>query len=144
MIETVWLAAPHAELKSEIEGIVGELQWLLPPWVQTLYLRYVDRPGEDQIGWLASVDTAYRYRSVTLSIYPKWVADSHDEKIKTIIHEFVHAQNAVIVDYAAGLIERFADDNTTLRNVVRDELDERSESATEDLATVIYRRLYSV
>jgi hypothetical protein len=142
MTEIVWSAAPPEERKEQIDKVLGELKWLLPNWMRTLYVRVDDAGGSDG-NWVAAVGTSYQYRTGTLYIYNKWFAETDRDQVKTLIHEFIHAHTAVIVDYAEETFGKMTQDAPIMRDLLNTELGNRSEAATEDLAVAIYDKLYS-
>lgn len=127
------------EQKAEIESVIEEVKWLLPNWMLTLFVHvYSDIDSN------ARARINYQYRSGDLGISLEWFNQNRELRRQNVVHEFLHYHTLLFVDYARKIIGKFIPDeeNATLNSLIMEEFEVRSESATEDLAEVIDRKLY--
>lgn len=135
---------PVEEIKSSIEGDLKKILWLAPDWLSNIYLRF-EVSNEDDPDTYAAIHTNYPYRSITIFIYGRWINQEPGERLRTLLHEMLHVHTGVVQDYMEAALSKIApaSEYPALNGIVMEELKNKSEASTEDLANVIYRKLYS-
>ncbi|MEK6281867.1 MAG: hypothetical protein AABN95_16055 [Acidobacteriota bacterium] len=119
------------ELKRNLE----QWTWVIPVWCERVFVGYsVDCDDE---GATACCRVEYPYRWARITFFPCFLTQ-HDPG-KDALHELIHIPLAVAGDWAREKFKTLVseDDNPTLRQSLLDDLKDRVESATEDIASRI-------
>jgi hypothetical protein len=132
---------PH--IQAEIDRYLQPALWLVPGWVQSVWINLW---GSDNASGEASIsiNANYDYRNVVLDFYTIWLNQSHEEKTMQMLHELLHIHLSLIADYSRDKINLLCPSNEAekFNASLQEGLRERHESATQDLALIIFEKLY--
>jgi hypothetical protein len=119
------------EILPTIEALSQEFQWLVPLWCHVVTVTW--RPDID-----AAMDCELEadYRRFRLRVGADFFDDSPDHRRQCFIHELLHGFILPLESYATDSVERLLpdDDDNRLKDVILEEIRERNEQVTEDLA----------
>jgi hypothetical protein len=126
------------ELKPVIVEYIHRYAWLLPAWCSDLHIVYrtVKDKNPDVAAELTSEES---YRNAVMVIYAGFLTQDDKRRRKIIVHEMIHITVNPLGDFALRAIRNLAPDKDEpkLNAVLQDELTERWEAVTEDLANII-------
>lgn len=126
------------EILPTIKELAQEFEWFVPLWCQRVTI--VWRPNsEDPMTCQLQAD----YRLIRLRVGPQFFDDAPAHRRECFIHELVHGFLLPFYDYACDSVTRAlpGEENPKLKSVVLEELRERNEQATQDIAFVLARKL---
>ena len=128
------------DLAELIKPIFDELDWLVPSWAEEVIIHHT--PTDADID--ASCEINYGGRFITISIHPLFFETNSEDRFITLIHELVHGFGKVFADYSRTVIKQILsdEDDTRLMDLILNEMYERNEAMTQDLAYAIYNKLY--
>lgn len=127
----------QADNQAKIESNLNPFLWLVPAWVLFIEINLWDC---DEDGKLATIQVDYAYRRLTINFSSAWLDRSDYEKQFTVIHELCHAFFGLIADYARDAINNLCPKSEAekFNKAMQAELAIRHESATQDLAKIIF------
>ncbi len=133
------------DVRKLVEPHLAELEWLIPAWMQQVFITYSDgkAPQEDEHNSVAMTTYVnHEYRWATITIYPDMVSSPEEGRREDIIHELIHLHTNPMADRANNVIRiLMGDEQKALYNVQEDELTALHEAAVQDLAFIINGRL---
>lgn len=128
-----------------IEPVLGPLAWLLPPWCQKCHVFYSDDGRDTNLQNEAAIaaNNDYAYRRLSLTFYPCFLTHTPQEQYEMCVHDLLHASTCLLADYAREELERLLpkDEAPKYRAALMEELRQRHEAMTQDLAWVICRKI---
>lgn len=126
------------EILPTIKQLAQEFQWFVPLWCQRATIIYSPNYEDPMTCQLQN-----EYRLIRLRVGPSLLDDTPAHRRETFIHELIHGFLLPFNDYACDSIERALpdDENPKLKSVILEELRERNEQATQDLAFVLARKI---
>jgi len=127
MTEIEWDEVPD-EVRGAIEPSIKEFLWLLPPWIQSLTLRY-----KLELSSIAESMVKKPYRFAVISVGPSFLLYKSDERREAIIHELIH----IIFAGLQHTVEHIIDGDGFKYKIYEDAL----ECSVSDLAFLINREL---
>lgn len=118
--------------------------WLTPPWCHQIYINLWDSDADSPT--LADIVVHYEYRKMELSFYTCWLDRPQKERIRGVIHELIHGFIAIMGDYARNTFDNLCPESEAekFNKHLQQELRQRHEAATEDLANVLYDKFVTV
>lgn len=122
------------EQKPVLLRMIGENAWLLPSWVERLYINF--EPRGDTISLRMTVKE--EYRTVRLTVCPEWLTSEDRVRISDLQHEFIHVPLDGLHRLALQLVDLLDDEK--LRAWAREEVRLASERATVDLEYALGRQ----
>jgi hypothetical protein len=123
-------------LQPEVERILKEYNWLIPNWVQRLFIGY-DGSSE---GYSCYVTMEHDYRFANLQICGHWARGDKSLMTEEIIHEIIHLHFSPFADYAKDTIKSLCGDNNTMFDIIEREIKSRNERVTQDFAWSIFNK----
>lgn len=123
------------EIHASIQPIIERTLWLLPTWLQMIFVRYTT-PTEDAASMSITVNE--EYRSGTLHIHPNWLMGSEQERISNVRHEFIHFPIDVLATACKQAIDLHP--NEDVKKIARENLRIAVEKAVVDLEQAIARQ----
>lgn len=122
---------PH--LYEQIVLAVQEVQWIVPPWVEFLYVKFdPNDPGTIRI------QVAEEYRTTHIYICNGWTKVREDERTRWILHELIHIHTYHMSDVFHDLLGATLEDGTPLALWAKEQYRRAEERCTNDLEKVIY------
>lgn len=103
---------------------------VLPFWVSNVSVERLDSEDNQSS---SAIWCSPEYREVTIGIYARFYEADKSERLRTMLHECIHAFSSPLVDWIRVVIDEQMKDNVLAHKILTDELRERSESMTEDL-----------
>ena len=130
------------ELDSEIRKYLLPMEWLLPPWCQRCNVGYGEY-NADNVDAAICANVSYRYRTMTLTFFLGWLESDSNRRLDMVVHDLIHSSTCILADYVRDEIKRLLpkDEAPKYHSAILNELEERHESMTQDLAHVITQRL---
>lgn len=113
-LRVVWTETP-SEVRNPLETLLEEWGFLIPPWVQSLGVRYFAtrlENGEANFHATAAMDAEPEYRQARLLIYGEWLVQSAADRERDIVHEMLHLALAPMVLEHQDVIERLFEDGS--------------------------------
>lgn len=128
------------EIERQIRDALAPWLWLVPGWVQRLSVLVKDGGKKHS----ALVKINYDYRTVKLTVFSAWLTQSEADRQECFVHELVHIPLALLNDFAVDKIDLLCphDKNEAFNASLQEDLRERHEAATQDLAKAIFDRFY--
>lgn len=122
-------------IKKEVEKLINETAWLIPLWLQKLYVGYKGNDEDSN----AFNNTRKDYRFARIMICGNFLKNRAFEQKQTILHEILHIHNCPYLDYVDELIDLLCpeSDAPKFRESMQNELTRKAESMTEDVAFAI-------
>ena len=119
------------EVLPTIRALADEFQWLVPPWCQHITVIW-SPANENAMDCQLNSD----YRIIRLRVGPSFFDDQPKHRKECFVHELIHGFIQPHDDYAQDAINHILpdDENPKLKSVVLEELRERNEQVTQDLA----------
>lgn len=122
------------ELRPGFKRDVCKLLYLLPPWLQSLWIGYdcdMDNP--------ASMDVDYEYRVAKCKIGSSYFEPRyHDNtRLKFLTHEFLHISLNPLFDYALGELKRLTVAESPHQETLREGMRLKVEACVQDLAHLL-------
>lgn len=123
-------------------AVLGELQkaleqwaWIIPVWCERVFVGWSEESREENFSAVTNVEYCYRWARITF--YPCFL--KQEDMAKDALHELIHIPLQVASGWARERIQTLVseEDAPKFRKVLLDELTERVEAATEDLASRI-------
>ncbi|MBW6457419.1 MAG: hypothetical protein K0A98_16175 [Trueperaceae bacterium] len=133
-LKILWGYCP-TEVRAALRPILVDYLWLVPPWCQSLYVRWEGKPEDPDSN--ASSSAQPEYRQAQLSVHPGWLAEIHATRVHNVIHELVHVPVAPMVVEHEDLAERLLDDAPRFRGYAQEQWRRSFECAVQDIATAI-------
>lgn len=129
------------EIERRIRDALTPWLWLVPGWVQRISVLVKDGGKKHS----AQVKINYDYRTVKLTVYSAWLTQSGADRQENLVHELVHIPLALLNDFAVDKIDLLVphDKNEAFNASLQEDLRERHEAATQDLAHSIFERFYT-
>lgn len=142
MVEITWNKNIEPANKAEIEKYLLPSLWLVPGWVESIDVILLD--GEEY-GERISINCHYDYRNCFISFRCGWLNETEANKEQQVLHELIHIHLSLIADWARDKIHLLCPetDAEKFNKSLIAELTTRHESATCDLAKVIYDKCYN-
>lgn len=131
-----WTGVPR-EIRVAVEPHLKRFEPLLPKWVERLHVGF-NRDSEDAI---ASVDVTPEYRSMGLSICPRFLTLNEDMRALTVLHECVHVPQSPLDQAFTNLLVSTVDENDPLYGWAEEEWRKACEACTSDIEFGIARML---
>lgn len=122
----------------KVSEILEKFRWLLPVWMQRLYVNY--RGDEKDNSAYVSVEKDYRFGNLTICGH--WLNEPKAVQPEQIIHELIHLHFAPLKDYACDAALTLCDGNQESRifKLIEKELISKNEQGTQDLAFAIMNK----
>lgn len=129
------------DILDAVRPLLDTLEWLLPNWCQYATVNFNSDDGDN----LASCGIDYGQRIVNIHICAGFFKCPNNDRLEVLLHELIHAFFKPLSDFARGTINKMTPDEeqAILRDVVINELNERNESCTQDLAHCLMKKLFS-
>lgn len=129
------------EIVEQIDAALQPWLWLVPGWVQRLSVLVKDGGKKRS----AQVKINYDYRTVKLTVFSAWLTQSDADRQENLVHELVHIPLALLNDFTVDKIDLLCphDKNEAFNASLQEDLRERHEAATQDLAHRIFERFYA-
>lgn len=129
------------EIRDAIDVALTPWLWLVPGWVQRISVLFKDGRQKHS----AQVKIDYDYRTVKLTVYSAWMNQSEADRQENLVHELVHIPLALINDFAVDKIDLLCphDKNEAFNASLQEDLRERHEAATQDLAKAIFDKCFT-
>jgi hypothetical protein len=110
-------------------------QWLLPVWLQRLFVNY--HADHNEASAYITVDKDYRFANIWVCGH--WLTNTPEEQSKDLLHEIIHLYNVPQMDFANYLIEEAykGDGQEALLKLAKKELTAKNEASTADLTLAI-------
>lgn len=124
-----------AEQRTVVAGILHQNFWLLPSWVEVVWVEFETPAENERIS--ARCQTNEEYRSIRLTICPEWLLSEQQIRMSDIRHEFLHASTDHLWRVGMQLIRLLDDDK--LKKWAKEELRLAVERTTADLEYAIAR-----
>lgn len=127
------------ELLESVLTSLKTVEWLLPPWCISACVFWDD----EEVEGVCHADIDYDYRRYKINFGPKWLTQDTETRREILTHEFIHAHNILISQFAEREIERLIpeDEAPKYRASVLEALSIRVEQATCDLTHCINQRI---
>ncbi len=127
----VFIADWPEEILPTVEALANEFQWLIPAWCHVV-----------TVIWIPDLDSAMTceleadYRRFRLRVGGNFLDDTPEHRRGCFIHELLHGFILPLEAYATDSINRVLpdDEDNRLKDVILEEIRERNEQVTEDLA----------
>lgn len=132
-MEIIWNPQIQPNNKEEIEKYLLPYLWLVPKWVQKLYINLWDADKDAAI----STDISYEYRRVSFDFYTCWLNSSPHIKQDNVIHEFIHCSVNPLFHQAREVAAATCKENEDLKDYAYEQLRISVESVTQDLTYAI-------
>jgi hypothetical protein len=123
-----------AEYRAAIEPLIERHRWVLPGWVQMLYVEFYHDDAS------LSTLTRVEYRKVSLRIHPPFLSQCEASRSDDVLHEFLHAPLEAMRDVVFSLLDATGADDA-LRKWAEEQLRVANEMAVCDLTHAIAGRL---
>lgn len=122
-------------IKQEVENLINETAWLVPLWLQKLYIGYKGNDEDSN----AYNHTRKDYRFARITICGNFLKNRTVEQKQTIVHEILHIHNVPYADYVDELIDLLCpeSDAPKFRESMQNELQRKLEAMTQDLSFAI-------
>lgn len=120
---------------TEIQKSLEPWAWIVPAWCERVFVGWNDDPdGSDHS---ATTNVEYPYRWARVTFYPCFL--KQDDAAKDALHELIHIPLYVASGWMRETLRTLVpeSDAPKFRKVLLEELTERIEAATEDLASRI-------
>lgn len=139
MAEIVFDKEFPESIRDETEKNVKNAAWLLPLWLQRLYVGW-DTNDKDSNAYIR-VDKDYRFARLT--ICSGWLDGIPERRQESIIHEIIHCFTAPISDYAKEILDAYCskDDSPKANEIISAEIHRKCEAITQDFAYAIAKKL---
>lgn len=129
--------------QSSAKILLGSLLFLVPHWVKLISVKRMTTTSIDDPA--CAIETCEKNRWCAMSLYEGFFSSPEDEQSIYMIHELLHLQHCVVVDWVMNrLIKPLSDRNMELHGYCLDEFTERFERFTEDMAHIIHALLQDV
>jgi hypothetical protein len=128
------------QVREDSEKMLDHLSWLLPGWLQTLFVTYETTPHDVGDAVSASINVKYEYRYATLRLSDIWAGLSPEEKYEVLIHELLHLYGSIYSNYIESVIAELTNDGPT-QAIIMENLRTHEEAATQDLAYALHKKL---
>lgn len=121
-----------------METIFSRYEYLLPTWCHYVNVYW---NADERDGALAWCDTKYEYRHAGITICPRWLDQTTEERERAVEHELNHLPTTPLVDWIRGVITRLVpkDSKSELQAELLEGLRVWNESATSDLVDIMRR-----
>lgn len=129
-------------IQKEVEDLLAETAWVLPLWLQKLFIGW-DAGDSDSI---ATTYTDKDYRFARLTVCPHILNKEKHHRKQSIIHELLHTHNAPFADYVDELLDLLCPESEQpkFRESMKKELTRKLEAQTQDLAFAIANKFTDV
>ncbi len=127
------LAKCPKELVPVLTALVERYAWLLPDWCSELHVTFDDT---EEKGGIARTNVYYQYRNVFMHFYPGLFQEADRSRRLCVAHEYCHALNAPLADFAYDSLKQVVKDETLLQ-VLKDAYTKQNEAVVSDMANVI-------
>lgn len=140
------LRVSFVDFPEALEPIVRQdfasVAWLVPTWCTFVCVSYDTSSEGGDDATMSSVSSSVEYRQAHVMVRPGYFAAHFNpvDRSETLAHEVVHIATAPLVNYAEERIGMLAEGDERLAKVVLQEMRERVEGMTQDLARAISRR----
>jgi hypothetical protein len=124
---------------AELEQCVNEWAWLVPPWVQELWVNV--QPHDTNVDSIATTWVREQYREVTLHFRPNWFIEAKKQRHLCVIHELLHITANPLYNFTRNVISKLADGEGE-GGIILSEAEDYVERQVCDLSMQIYRRFY--
>lgn len=124
-----------AAILTEIQRSLEPWGWIVPTWCERVLVGWTEESHEEN--YSATTHVEYPYRWARITFYPCFL--KQHSLSQDALHELIHIPMHVLAGWARDRIETLVTeaDAPKFRRVLLDELTERIEAATEDLASRI-------
>lgn len=122
-----------ASVLTEIQKSLEPWVWVVPTWCERVFVGWNDEAHAENFS--AHTNVEYPYRWARITFYPSFLRQN--DMAKDALHELIHIPLYVMSGWMKETIRTLVAENDALkfRKVLLDELTERVEAATEDLAS---------
>lgn len=131
-LELEWSKDFPKELRALVEPLVLKHAKRLPSWIQTLRIDCEDLDPEV----IASIAVSLSYRQASLNVDPIFLNETHRNRERAIIHEFMHGPLGPIQDWVVHVINSFIPED--LRQIYYKAYMEVEEGAVQDITFAIH------
>lgn len=127
-------------IKPQVGSILNDFDWLLPAWLQTLYVGY--HADEQEASAYISVNKDYRFAN--LKVCGHWVNESAELQKEQILHELIHLYNVPIKRYALDMFEIHCEGGKdgVIYKMIKNQLVSKNESATSDMTFALMNKFH--
>jgi hypothetical protein len=133
MAEIVFDPSFPVEVQKLISPYLDKWKFLIPGWVQTLFLMF---EYESSDGTVIENISSYEYRRTTLIVYPYWLKHNFFEE-QFLVHDLIHTFYSPVYYYAQSVIDSSVPDDNFAKSILKDTITQYNESATQDLTKVM-------
>lgn len=120
-------------IQDQIEAVLTDKTWILPKWMQRLYVGWCADDENSNATMQADKD----YRFARLTVCGHFLTNSVERQHEIVYHEFIHTHISPLSDYAKEIVEKLCKDNEPLKDYLDRELVRRNEATTQDIAFAI-------
>lgn len=119
----------------EIQTALEPWGWIVPTWCERVFVGWSEESREENYSATTNVEYAYRWARITF--YPCFLKQHN--QAQDALHEVIHIPMHVVTGWARETIRTLVteEDAPKFRQVLLAEMLERTEAATEDLASRI-------
>lgn len=123
---------------TEIKNALEPWNWVVPVWCERVFVGWNDEAHSENFS--AHTNVEYPYRWARITFYPCFLRQN--DPAKDALHELIHIPLYVASGWMKETIRTLVAENDApkFRKVLLEELTERVEAATEDLASRIISR----
>lgn len=128
------------EIQQQIDAALTPWLWLVPGWVQRLSVIFKDGGKNKSV----QIEIKHDYRTVKLTVFSAWLNQPDADRQENFVHELVHIPMSLLYDFAVDKIDLLCphDRNEAFNASLQEDLRERHEAATQDLAKAIFEKFY--
>lgn len=127
-------------LSRDIESLLEDKLWILPTWMQRLYVGWqADNESDD-----ANMRVDKDYRFARLTICGHFLTNSPIRQHEILYHELIHCQISPIADYAKEVIDIYCskDESPKTNELLHREITRKNEAITQDFAYQLADKFY--
>ncbi len=120
-------------LKPQVENLLGEFAWLLPTWLQRLFVGYSAEDADNS----AKINVQKDWRFARLTFCASYIKNEDKIRRDDLAHELIHSFISPLKNYAVEVIEKLCKGDDLLFEIIKAELISRNEQVTQDFAYAI-------
>lgn len=128
---------PEAVLP-ELQKYVEPLDFLIPNWCSQVFIGWQDVNRSDPDTSI-NCSVYYDYRWARITFYASWLQVREENKREQVMHDIIHICLHPICGYVRSILKILVDEKEAAKfnASILEQVRERTEAVTEDLATII-------
>lgn len=124
--------------RASVETALHDFRWILPVWLQRLYVGY--HADEQEAAAYIQVEKDYRFAN--LKVCGHWIEAPADLQKEQLLHELIHLYNVPVKNFALEQIDSLCGEaDEKLFKLIKSELVAKNEAATADLTFALMNKL---